>query len=169
MHETFQFSVHRLPDRTNLRQRQFTLQDEPAVTQTLGKTRFLRRTDGALSGRVKNHPFRSQPRYGGVLNDQGVHTGLLQLLQQPAGLRNLLLVNQRIESHINAHAEPMRILAQPADVLHGIAGRLPRPEGGAGDINGIGTAVNGRDADIRRPGGGEEFEISPLRPRLRSK
>ncbi len=47
--------------------------------------------------------------------------------------------------------------------------RLPRPEGRAGDIHGIGPAVDCRDADVRRPGGSEEFEISPLRLRLRSK
>ena len=51
----------------------------------------------------------------------------------------------------------MRILAKPADVLHRIAGRLPGPEGRACDIDGIGPAVDGGDADIGRTGGGEEF------------
>ena len=102
------------------------------------------------------------------LHDQGVHTGILQFLQQPPGLRNLLLVHQRIESHVDADAEPVRIITQPADVRHGIARRLPRPEGRPGDIDGIGPAVDGCDADVRRPGGGEEFEIPSHRLRLRS-
>ena len=51
----------------------------------------------------------------------------------------------------------MRVIAEPADILHRIAGRLPGAEGRAGDIHGISPAVDGGDADIGRTGGGEEF------------
>ena len=107
---------------------------------------------------MEDHPFRSEPRDGRILHDQRIHAGVLQFLQQPPGLRNLLLVHQRIESHVDAGAEPVRIVAQPADVPDGVPRRLPRAEGRAGDIHGIGPAVDGRDADVRRPGGSEEFE-----------
>ncbi len=52
----------------------------------------------------------------------------------------------------------MRIVAETADVLHRIPGRLPRPEGRAGDIDGIGTAVDGCHADFCRTGGREKLE-----------
>ena len=169
MDEAFQFGIDGLPDGTDLRQGQFPFQHEPAIAEALGETRLLRRADSALGGGVEDHPLRSEPRHGRVLDDQRVHAGVLQFLQQPPGLRDLLLVHQRVESHIDAGAEPVRIAAQPADVRYGVPRRLPRPEGRAGDIHGIGPAVDGRDADVRRPGGSEEFEISPLRLRLRSK
>ena len=158
MDKAFQFGVDSFPDGADLRQGQFPVQHEPAVAEALGETRFLRRADGALGGGMEDHPFRSEPRYGRILHDQRVHAGRLQFLQQLPGLRNLLLVNQGIEGHIDPDAEPMRVIAQPADIRHGIAGRLPRPEGRAGDVHGIGPAVDSRDADVRRPGGGEEFE-----------
>ena len=167
--KAFQFGIDGRPDGADLFQGQFPLQDEPAIAEALGETRLLRRADGALGGGMEDHPFRSEPRHGRILHDQRVHAGFLQFLQQPPGLRNLLLVHQRIESHVDADAEPVRIVTKPADVRHGVPGRLPRPEGRSGEIDGIGPAVDGRDADVRRPGGGQEFEISPLRLRLRSK
>ena len=158
MDEDLQFGVHGLPDGADLVQGQCPLQHEPAVTEALGEPGFLRRPDGALGGSVEDHPFRSEPRHGRILHDQGVHTGLLQFLQQPPCLGDFLLIDQRIERHVDACAEPVRMIAKPADVLHRIAGRLPRPEGGPGDIDGIGPAVDGCDADVRRPGGSQEFQ-----------
>ena len=167
--KAFQFSIHGIADGTDLRKRQFPLQHEPTVAQAFGKACFLRRSDGALGGGVKDHPFRGEPRHGRVLHDQGVYAGLLQFPQQPSRLRNLFLVHQRIESHIDADTELVCIFAQPGDILHGIARRLARPESRTGDIDGIGSAVDGRDADVRRTGGSQELKISPLRLRLRSK
>jgi hypothetical protein len=169
MDKDFQFGIDSVPDGADLLQREFPLQDETAVTQALGETGLFRRADGALGGGVKDHSLGGQPRHGRVLDNQGVHPGILQSLQQTPGLRNLLLIDQGIERHINTNAETVRVLAEPADVLHRVAGRLPGPEGRAGDIDGIGPAVDGGNADIGRTGRGEEFEISPLRLRLHSR
>jgi hypothetical protein len=51
----------------------------------------------------------------------------------------------------------MGVLAQPGDIFHGIAGRLPGPEGRAGNINGIGPAVNGCKADVYVSGWSQQF------------
>ena len=167
MDEAFQFGIDSSPDGTDLFQGKLPLQHEPSIAQAFGETCLLRGTDGALGGGMENHPFRSEPGDGGILYNQRIHTGFLQFLQQPPGLRNLLLIHQRIESHVDTDAEAMRIIAQPADIRHRIPCRLPRAEGRTGDIDGIGPAVNGRDADIRRPGGREEFQRTGI-PSLRS-
>ena len=111
MDEAFQFGIDGLPDGTDLRQGQFPFQHEPAIAEALGETRLFRRTDRTLGGGVEDHPFRGKPRYGRVLHDQRVHAGVLQFLQQPPGLWDLLLVHQRIESHVDAGSEPVCVRA----------------------------------------------------------
>ena len=46
----------------------------------------------------------------------------------------------------------------PPRLSCGNAGGLPGAERRTRDIDGIGTAVNGRNADVRRPGGRKQFE-----------
>ena len=163
MDKDLQFSPYGLPDGADLLQREFPLQHQPPIAQAFRETRLFRRTDGALGGGMEDHPFRSQPGHGRILDDEGVHAGIGEFLQKPPGLRDLLLIDQGVESHVDPGAEPVRIGAQFPDVLHRIPRRLARPEGRAGDIHGIGAAVDGGPADFRRAGGGEEFEISRSR------
>ena len=54
----------------------------------------------------------------------------------------------------------MGVGAEPADVLHRVAGRLAGTESRAGDIYGIGTAVNGCDADICIPCRSKQLKLS---------
>ena len=86
--------------------------------------------------------------------------GFLQLFHQPAGVFQLMSVDDGVECGENPCPEPVGVAAQPLDVLYGISGRLPGPEFGPGDIHGIGTAVYCRDADVSCPGGSQEFKIS---------
>ena len=52
----------------------------------------------------------------------------------------------------------MGIGAEFGDILEAVARRLARPEIGAGDIYGIGTAVNGCDADFLVSGGSQQLK-----------
>ena len=169
MDEDFQFGIDSPPDGADLLQREFPLQHQPPVAQAFRETGLFRRADGALGGGMEDHPFRGQPGHGRVLDDEGIHPGIGEFPQEPPGLGDFLLIDQRIECHVDPGAEPVRIGAEFPDVLHRIPRRLARPEGRTGDIHGIGAAVDGGPGDFRRAGGGEEFEISRLRLRLRSK
>ncbi len=162
MDKDFQFGIDGLPDGADLLQREFPLQHQPPVAQAFRETGLFRRTDSALGGGMEDHPFRGQPGHGRILDDEGVHPGIGKFLQEPPGLRDFLLINQGIEGYVDPGAEPVRIGTQLPDVLHRIPRRLARPEGRAGDIYGIGTAVDGGPADFRRTGGGEEFEGTQL-------
>ena len=158
MDKAFQLRPDRLPDGTDLIQREFPLQHQPPVSQALGEAGLFRRLDGALGGSVEDHSLRGQPRHGRILDDEGIHPGIGEFLQETPRLRDFLLIDQRVESHVDPGAELMRIVAETADVLHGIPGRLPCPEGRAGDIDGIGTAVDGCHADFCRTGRREKLE-----------
>ena len=54
------------------------------------------------------------------------------------------------------HAIQMRIAAQTGDICDLISGRSPRAERRACNINGIGTTVDGCDADFRISRGREQ-------------
>ena len=158
MDEALQFRIDGFPDGTDLLQGQFPLQDEPSIAEAFGETGLLRSPDGALGRGMEDHPFRSKPRHGRILDDEGVHPGLLQLLKEPADFRNFFLIDKGIHRHIDPNAETMRIPAQAGDIFDAVPGRLPGAKGRSGDIDGIRPAVDGCDADVRRPGGRKEFE-----------
>lgn len=56
----------------------------------------------------------------------------------------------------------MRVIAELAYILHTVTGSLSGSECGSGNIYGIGTAVDGRDADILILGRSEKFKVSHL-------
>ena len=58
----------------------------------------------------------------------------------------------------NSRAKPVGVLAEAGYVFKGITGSLPGPEGRTGNINGIGPAVNGCEADIFRSGWSQQFQ-----------
>jgi hypothetical protein len=68
------------------------------------------------------------------------------------GLGYFLRIQERVYRGVYAHSKPVGIFAQAGYVFYGITGSLPGPERRAGNINGIGPAVNGCEADIYRSG-----------------
>ena len=65
------------------------------------------------------------------------------------------------------HAETVRILAQACDIFDGIAGCLPCPEGRTGNVNGIGPAVDGCEADVYISGRSQQFQCFQMLQRLK--
>ena len=63
-----------------------------------------------------------------------------------------------VYGHEDAHPELVGIGAQAGNLPDGIACVLARAECRPGDIDGIGTAVNRRDADICRSCRSKKFE-----------
>ena len=57
----------------------------------------------------------------------------------------------------------MGIRAKPTDVLNAVSCRLSRSEGRPCEINSIGTAVNGRDADFNVSCRSKQFKFSHVR------
>lgn len=76
---------------------------------------------------------------------------LLPIMMRSQALPSLQLVvaNLDIVGHEDAGPELVGIAAEFRDVFETVAGGFAGPEIRAGDIYGIGTAVNGRDADFQ--------------------
>ena len=146
-----------LADRFDLLQGQFPFEDQAAKTKALQSFCFLRGPEGALGGCMHDYAV-AHFQYGRVLHDEGIYAGLFECFHQLAGLGDFLGLQQRIDRRIDVHTVAVRIFAQPCDIFNGIAGRLPGTESGPCDIDGIGPAVNGCDADVRRTRGCKQFQ-----------
>ena len=60
----------------------------------------------------------------------------------------LVAVDDSVQGQIDFGSEPVSVVGQDCDVLEGVTCGLPCSERGTGDIYSIGTAVDGRDADV---------------------
>ena len=159
VNEDFDLRMDGLADGADLRQGKFPLQHQPAKAQAFQAPGLVGRPDGAL-GRGVHHQFITHREHGGVLHDQGVHAGLFQGLDQLPCPGKFFFLQKCIHRGENTDPEAMGVGTQAGDVLHGIAGGLTGPERRAGDVHGIGPAVDGRDADFRRPGRSQQFQGS---------
>ena len=154
----FQLAGDRLADGGHLLQRQLALQHQPRKALAFIKPGLLRGPDGAL-GRSMQRDAGTEIQHSQVLDDKGIGPGLFQRPEKLPGLVQFFLVQNGIEGYEHPGPEPVGIGTQPPDLLNRIARRLTRPEGRSCDIHGIGTAVNGCDADIRIPCRSKEFEF----------
>ena len=96
--------------------------------------------------------------YSGIPYDKRVGTGILDLPAEGADLLLLPLVKADIDRYEHSRPEFMGIVAKTRYLSDGITGVLAGPESRACDVNGIGTAVNCRDADISRSRRSEKFK-----------
>ena len=154
VHEELQFALHGCTYRPDVFQRKLPFEHQPTGAQGLVPLGVFYRSDGALGGGVEGHGDVFPAEDALVADDEGVGPGFLTGQHHAMHFRELVLGNADIESDENARAELVCIRAQSGDILHRIAGILAGAEERAAYINGIGTAVDGRDADFQISGGG---------------
>ena len=93
-----------------------------------------------------------------LTDDEGIRPRLLGAEQLRMRLFFLPLTPQSVECYENPHPETMGVGAEFRDVFETVARRLAGTEIRTRDIYGIGTAVNGCDADFFVPGGGQQLK-----------
>ena len=69
-----------------------------------------------------------------------------------------VIIDDRIDRQEDTHTEPVGVGAKGSNVLQTVARRLAGTEPRPRDIYGIGTAVDGCDADVQIPGGSKKLE-----------
>ena len=144
-----------LPDRF---QRRFALDDQTRVSQALMEARVPGGAYRALRGRVQGDGDVVPLRDGGVLDYECVHSGRLRLQHQPVRPVQFVVKQDRVDCQEYAGSEAVRVLAEPRHVLHTVPGIFPGSELPSGHIHGIGTAVDGCDADVGISRRCEKFE-----------
>jgi hypothetical protein len=94
-----------------------------------------------------------------VLDDERVHTGVIELPGQLARGLQLVVAQDGVQRDKDAALEPVRVFDQPGDVLHAVVGAGAGAEGRPADVDGVGTVVDGFDADLGVARGGQQFKL----------
>ena len=145
-------------DGPDLFERQLALEHQARKAERRELPRPLRRPDGRLRGSVQLHRRQVKGEQAQVLDDEDIDTRFVQVPHQPMGIRKFIPLQERVDRRMDLDPVQMRITAQPGDVGHLVPGSGPRAESRSRDINGIGTTVDGCDADLRISRGCEKLK-----------
>ena len=148
MHEKLQLTIYRIAYFAYLVERQLPLKNQAPETHIFQHPGLLWRADGALRGGMQLYRRQLHTSDTKVLHYQCVHPGIVQLPYHPLRLPEFILKDDGVHGGVDFRREFMGIGCQRGDVFHRISRNGTRPETGPGDIYGIGTAVNRRDADV---------------------
>ena len=97
---------------------------------------------------------------GGVLHDEGIDTEAVEVPDETFGGGELVVVEDGVDSDVDADTEGVGIFHQVADVVERIAGGGTGTEARSTDIDGIGTMVNGGNATGKVPRWSEQLNSS---------
>ena len=158
VHEELDLALHGSADLPDGLQGELALQDDARTAEGFEVPGARHVPDGALGRRVQRNgdivPC-GDPR---LPDDERIGARLLRAQQLRVRLLLLAVAPQRVECHEDADTETVRVRTEFRNVLKGVAGRLAGAEFRPCDIYGIGTAVDGCDADILRPGRSQQLE-----------
>ena len=145
--------------------------------EAIQKGRLLRGADVALGGSVNFNVGQARLEQAEVLNDERVDPGLLGLVSRLDGRRDLVVVDERVEGHVQARAVVVRQVGHTGEVLKGVARGAACAEGRSPHVHGVGPVqdrragglkVTGRGQKLQgrkghRIGGGGKGRVEPLR------
>ena len=81
-----------------------------------------------------------------ILHDERIGTGFVDLVGQPPGLLQLMIMQQGVEGDKDLGTEAMGVARQRFDIFDGVARRTAGAKGRAAHVDGIGAMVDGFDA-----------------------
>jgi len=157
MYEELDFAAGGMADFPDARQLHFALQNQARKTQSFVKQCFVSTADSALCRSMERNPdapsiaVRTAVRHlqnREVLHYDGIHACIFCPAHQGISLLKLIIIYNGVQRHEDSGAEPMCIGAELFQIFHAVSGSLSGTESRPCNINGIGTAVDGRDADF---------------------
>ena len=98
---------------------------------------LLRGADVALGGGVQVDGREVQLQQPQVLDDEGVHAGVVEVLDQAAGGLQLVVVEDGVEGDVDAGVEAVGVLHQAGDLRHRVVRIVAGAEGRAADVDGV--------------------------------
>ena len=138
-----QLHIGRRADLADLRKGQFARQHHLRETHILQKLHLLRRAVVGLGTGMERNRWQIQRQQPHILHNQRIGTGFVDLVGQPPGLLQLVIVQQSIEGDKDLGTETVGVARQRLDILDGVARRTAGAEGRATHVDGIGTMVDG--------------------------
>ena len=165
MYETLQLHVGAgLMDGAYLVDREFAGQHhltEPHVVELLHMLRCLIVHLGAC---MEGYGWEVERKQAQVLHYERIDIYFVELADELLHIVQFVIAQQGVYRHINLGTELVCISHQPADILDTVASRSTRSESWSTYIHGIGSMLDGLDADICRARWRQEFEFSHVYP-----
>lgn len=96
--------------------------------------------------------------YCHILNEDGIDTYPLQILQQPTGVVEFIVIKNGVDRHIDLDAKWTGILTELPDILNTVACRGTRPKTRGPDIDRIGAMVDSRHTALQVLGRSQQFK-----------
>ena len=131
-------------------QGQLALQDETREAEAFHHAGFFRSAYRALCRCVERAP-QPEAEHRQVLDYECIYTGVFGIMCHLPGRLKFIILDEGVQGEEYPRPVAVCMPAQLLYVLHRVAGRLAGPESRPGNVNGIGTAVYGCDADIQIP------------------
>ena len=123
------------------------------------KARLVGIADIALGGGMQLDGRQVHLQDAHVLDDQRIHSGVVQLPDQLARGFQLGVMQDGVERGKNARMVAVGKLRQAGDVLEAVAGIVPGTKAGAADIHRIRAMQDGFTADFGSFGGGQQLDL----------
>jgi hypothetical protein len=148
VNEEFNLEVHgraNFPDRGK---GEFPFEHDPAASGFGTAPGIFDTAYGALCGCMQGNLDIFPGADAHVADDEGIHPGFLLREHLAMDFFKFIIPEEDVDGYEHARPELVRMLAQAGYFFDRIARVLPSPELRAGDIYGIGTAVDRSDADV---------------------
>ena len=145
------------PDFPDLRKGELAGKDGLREAEVLQELHLLRSGVVLLRARVELNRREMALEEAHVLDDEGVGAGLVKVVREPLRLAELVIREDGVERHVDLRPEYMRAGGELLNVRKGISGAAPRAEGGASDVDRVGSRRDGVKPGLKIPRGGKEL------------
>ena len=92
-----------------------------------------------------------------VLNENGVDTGLVELMDEPLGSGEFVVVDNRIDGDEHLSGKAVGMLAELTDVVDAVACCRTGPKALSTNVDGISTMIDGCHAALQILGRCQQF------------
>ena len=97
-----------------------------------------------------------------VLDDERVGACLIEVIREPLRLAELVIGEDGVERHVDLRPEHMGAGGELLNVLKGVSGAAPRTEGGASDVDRVGSRRDGVKSGLKIPRGRKELRCAAV-------
>ena len=144
--EELQLHIGGRTDLADLCKGQLARQHHLGEAHILQKLHLLRGAVISLGTGMQRNGGQIERQQPHVLHDQRIGPRFVDLVGQPPGLLQLVIVQQGVEGNEDLGAEAVGMARQRFDILYAVACRAAGTKGGAAHVDGVGTVIDGFDA-----------------------
>ena len=146
MNEKLQFNTCLCSDGCYLVQSEFARKHHAAHARLLLKLHLSGCEVVELGAGMKWQRWKKLVQQSGVLNNHGIHAGIVELMNQGHCFGHLLVGEQGVHCAIHPGPELVRVGCQRRDVGHRVACSSPGAKARSANIHCISSAVDGRQS-----------------------